>query len=300
MIESSYSSAGIKLVNKKGGFSMGRLREEMKADLELKGFSPKTQKIYLSQVRNFALYFNRSPRYLGEQEIKEYLLHLIRERKVSSSSVNQCYSALKFLYERTLKREWIMEKIPRTRIEKRLPVVLDRGEVESLFSVIENLKHRAILMLIYSSGLRVGEAAHLKVSDIDSKRMLLRVKKSKGKKDRYTILSNIALEVLREYWRVYRPREWLFPGESSDKPISERSIQKIFEKAKNLSRITKPVTVHTLRHSFATHLLEAGTDLHHIQLLLGHRSPKTTTVYLHVSQKNLTHIVSPLDRRSFS
>jgi site-specific recombinase XerD len=279
---------------------MGTLREQMRADLELKGLSPKTQKIYLSQVRSFALYYNRSPEQLGEREIKEYLLHLIREKKASSSLVNQCYSALKFLYEKTLKRKWIMEEIPRTKISKKLPVILNREEVEALFSVTNNLKHRAILMLIYSSGLRISEAAHLKLSDIDSKRMMLGIRQGKGGKDRCTILSNIALQVLRRYWCQYRPQEWLFPGKFPDKPISERSIQKIFKKAKDLAGITKPATVHTLRHSFATHLLEGGTDLHHIQLLLGHSSPKTTTVYLHVSQRDLTRIVSPLDSTSFS
>jgi len=279
---------------------MGKLREQMKADLELTGFSPKTQKIYLGQVRNFALYFKKSPEQLGEREIKEYLFYLIKERKASSSAVNQCYSALKFLYERTLNRKWVMERIPRTRRKRRLPIVLDRTEVEALFSVIQNLKHRTILMLIYSSGLRVSEAAHLKISDIDSKRMMLRITQGKGSKDRYTILSSVALEVLRQYWHKYRPKEWLFSGQLSDKPISERSIQKIFEKAKNLVGIKKPATVHTLRHSFATHLLEAGTDLHHIQLLLGHKFPKTTTIYLHVSRKDLTRIVSPLDFIPFS
>jgi len=183
---------------------------------------------------------------------------------------------------------------------KKLPVVLDRTEVEALFSVTKNLKHKAILMITYSSGLRLSETAHLKVSDIDSKRMMLRIQQSKGGKDRYSILSNVALNVLRQYWRKYRPKEWLFPRHREDKQISARSIQKIFDRAKNLANIAKPVTVHTLRHSFATHLLEAGIDLHHIQLLLGHKSPKTTTVYLHVSRKDLIRIVSPLDFTSTS
>lgn len=274
---------------------MGRLREEMKGDLELRGLSPETQKIYLYYVTNFSRYFNRSPYHLGKREIKEYLLHLLREKKASASTVNLCYSALKFLYARTLKREEIMEKIPRLRSTKKLPVVLERQEVESLFSVMKNLKHRAILMLIYSSGLRLREASHLKVSDIDSKRMVLRIRQGKGRKDRYTLLSTAALEVLREYWRHCHPKEWLFPGRLSDKPLSVRSIQRVFKKARNLAGITKPATVHTLRHSFATHLLEQGTDLYRIQLLLGHRSLKTTAIYLHVSRKELVRIVSPLD-----
>lgn len=274
---------------------MGRLREQMQADLQLRGLSQKTQKIYLRQVRDIARYFKKSPELLGEKEVKDYLLYLLREKKVSDSTFRQCYGALRFLYKITLKRDWVVDKIPYPKTKKRLPVVLDKTEVEALFSVIHNLKHRAILMTTYSSGLRLAETAHLRTSDIDSKRMMLRIQNGKGGKDRYTILSNIALDILRQYWRQYRPKEWLFEGQSSDRPISERSIQKIFEKAKKLAGITKPATVHTLRHSFATHLLEAGTDLHHIQLLLGHRSPKTTTVYLHVSRKDIACIVSPLD-----
>jgi len=246
-------------------------------------------------VTNFSRYFNRSPYHLGKREIKEYLLYLLREKKASASTVNLCYSALKFLYARTLKRDEIMEKIPRLRSTKKLPVILERQEVESLFSVMKNLKHRAILMLIYSSGLRLREASHLKVSDIDSKRMVLRIRQGKGRKDRYTLLSTLALEVLRKYWRHCRPKEWLFPGRLSDKPLSVRSIQRVFKKARTLAGITKPATVHTLRHSFATHLLEQGTDLYRIQLLLGHRSLKTTAIYLHVSRKELARIVSPLD-----
>lgn len=279
---------------------MGKLRDQMQADLQLRGLSPKTQKAYLSQVRNFARYFKRSPDQLGENEVKEYLLYILKEKKVSDSTYRHSYGALNFLYQTTLKRNWVMDKIPHLKTKRKLPVVLDRTEVDALFSVTKNLKHKAILMITYSSGLRLSETAHLKVSDIDSKRMMIRVSDGKGGKDRYTILSSVALEVLRQYWRKYRPIEWLFPGHRGDKQISARSIQKIFDRAKNLANITKPVTVHTLRHSFATHLLEAGTDLHHIQLLLGHKSPKTTTVYLHVSRKDLIRIVSPLDFTSTS
>ncbi|MBW2005412.1 MAG: site-specific integrase [Deltaproteobacteria bacterium] len=274
---------------------MGKLREQMKGDLELRGLSPNTQEIYLRQVNQFSRHYGRSPRQLGEKEIKEYLLYLIRKKKASTSTVNQCYHALKFLYERTLNRVWVMARVPRVKSFKQLPIVLDREEVESLFSVTSNLKHRAILMLIYSSGLRLREASYLKVSDIDSKRMVLRIRQGKSRKDRYTLLSTLALEVLRKHWRHCRPKEWLFPGRLSDKPLSVRSIQRVFKKARTLAGITKPATVHTLRHSFATHLLEQGTDLHRIQLLLGHRSLKTTAIYLHVSRKELVRIVSPLD-----
>ena len=269
----------------------------MKDDLELKGLSPHTQEIYLRQVKQFTHHYGRSPRQLGEKEIREYLLYLIREKKSSTATVNLCYHALKFLYKTTLNREWVIARIPRLKSIKQLPVVLDKEEVESLFSVLKNIKHRAILMLIYSSGLRLMEAAHLKVTDVDSKRMLLRIKQGKGRKDRYTILSKAALKVLREYWSQYRPKEWLFAGRFPDKPLTGRSIQRVLIKAKKLAGIKKPATVHTLRHSFATHLLEAGTNLYHIQLLLGHRSLNTTTIYLHVSRKELVRIVSPLDRK---
>jgi len=274
---------------------MGKLREQMKAALELRGLSPNTQENYLRHVSQFSRHYGRSPLHLGEKEIKDYLLYLMREKKVSTATVNQCYYALKFFYERTLNRVWVMARVPRLRRLKQLPIVLDKEEVESLFSVTKNVKHRAILMLIYSSGLRLTEAAHLKVTDIDSKRMLVRIKQGKGRKDRYTVLSKAALEVLREYWDQYRPKDWLFAGRYPGKPLTGRSIQRVLIKAKDLARIKKPATVHTLRHSFATHLLEAGTDLYHIQLLLGHRTLNTTTIYLHVSRKELGRIVSPLD-----
>jgi site-specific recombinase XerD len=160
---------------------------------------------------------------------------------------------------------------------------------------MENLKHRAILMITYSAGLRISETARLKVSDIDSKRMMVRVQQGKGGKDRYTILSKTALECLRQYWKAYRPKEWLFEGQKEGTHICLSSIQQIFVEAKECAGITKPVSPHTLRHSFATHLIEAGTSLHHVQLLLGHRSPTTTTVYLHVSRINLAQVTSPLD-----
>ena len=180
--------------------------------------------------------------------------------------------------------------------KKKLPVVLDLSEVEALFSVTENLKHKAILMITYSSGLRISEAARLKISDIDGKRMMVWVQQGKGGKDRYTILSQTALECLRQYWREYRPKQWLFEGTKEDAPITVSSIHQIFHKAKKRAGIAKPASVHTLRHSFATHLIEAGTSLHHVQLLLGHRSPTTTTVYLHVSRLNLSQVASPLDK----
>jgi integrase/recombinase XerD len=275
---------------------MGTLREQMQADLQLRGITPRTQKDYLREVSKLAKYFNKSPEELGEKEVKEYLVHLLKDGKISGGTYKYYVSGIKFLYRTTLKREGVVNAIQYPKCKRKLPVVLDLSEVEALFSVTENLKHKAILMITYSSGLRISEAARLKISDIDSKRMMVRVQQGKGGKDRYSILSYTALECLRQYWRKYRPKDWLFEGINKDDHISTRSIQQIFYNAKKRAGITKPASVHTLRHSFATHLVEAGTNLHHIQLLLGHRSPNTTTVYLHVSRLNLAQVTSPLDK----
>jgi site-specific recombinase XerD len=275
---------------------MNPLRDQMLVDLQLSGAKPNTQKSYLREVDNLAKYFNRSPEELGEAELKEYLLSLIKERHLSEGTFRFYVAALKFFYRTTLKREWVVEKIRHPRAKRKLPIVLDLSEVKSLLAVTKNLKHKAILMITYSSGLRASETARLKITDIDSKRMTVRIAQGKGGKDRYSILSQTTLELLRQYWRKYRPQEWLFPGAKDHDHLSTHSIQLLFYKAKKQAGITKPASVHTLRHSFATHLIEAGTSLHHVQLLLGHRSPTTTTVYLHVSRLNLAQVTSPLDQ----
>jgi len=274
---------------------MGKLREQMKMDLKLKGYSSKTQAAYLGYMKKFVRYFGRSPAKMGEEEIREYLYHLLTERDLGDSSINSAYSALKFFYKTTLCRDWNVAKIPRRKPEKRLPVVLDGSEIKQLFAVTTNLKHRALLMTTYSAGLRVSETAHLKVCDVDSKRMQLRIAQGKGKKDRYASLSPVTLNLLRDYWRQYRPFSWLFPGRLPESPISTRSIQKVFKDAKRKAGIKKPATVHTLRHSFATHLLEAGTDIYRVQKLMGHTSPKTTTIYIHLRRQDLLKVISPLD-----
>ena len=232
---------------------------------------------------------------MGEKEIKEYLLYILKEKKVSDGTFRQCRSALKFLYRTTMNRDWIVEKIPGPKSKRKLPNVLDLSEVQALFSATRSLKHKAILMVMYSSGLRISETAHLKVSDIDGKRMMVKVCYGKGGKERYTILSHTALECLRQYWRKYRPSEWLFSGRNKNIPIPVNTVRCIFKSVRKRAGITKPASPHTLRHSFATHLVEAGTDLHRVQLLLGHASPKTTTIYLHVSRGSLARVVSPLD-----
>jgi site-specific recombinase XerD len=269
----------------------------MLADLQLSGATKRTQEAYLREAGNLAKYFNRSPAELGENELKEYMLYLMKERHLSEGTFRFYVAALKFLYRTTLKREWAVEEIRYPRAKRKLPIVLDLSEVESLFAVTPNLKHKAILMITYSSGLRASETARLKITDIDSKRMMVRISQGKGGKDRYSILSQTTLEHLRQYWRKYHPTEWLFTGAKGKEHLSTNSIQQLFYKAKKRAGITKPASVHTLRHSFATHLIEAGTSLHHVQLLLGHRSPTTTTtVYLHVSRLNLAQVTSPLDK----
>ena len=274
---------------------MDALREQMMKELQLKGITPRTQKKYLREIGIMADYFDRPLEELGEKEVKDYLVHMLETRGLSRGTY-KCYVAgIKFLYKTTLNREEVVERIRYPKAKKTLPVVLDLAEIKTMLSVMENLKHRALLTITYSAGLRVSEAAKLKVTDIDSKRMMVRVQQGKGRKDRYSILSQTALELLRQYWRQYRPKEWLFEGQKEGTHMCYTSIRNIFIEAKQRAGIIKPASVHTLRHSFATHLIEAGTSLHHVQLLLGHRSPTTTTVYLHVSKMNLAQVASPLD-----
>ena len=197
---------------------MGKLYDQMKVDLELKNLSPRTRSYYLSWMRSFALHFHRSPEEMGDQEIREYLHYLIQEKKASQSGVSQAYSALKFFYETTLKRNWNGYRIPRAQRGKRLPVVLSQPEIQVIFSAVGNLKHRTVLMTIYSAGLRLSEVVHLKVSDVDSQRMTIRVQQGKGQKDRYTLLAQRTLDILRDYWKEYRPSGWLFPGKPESEP----------------------------------------------------------------------------------
>lgn len=263
--------------------------------LEIAGYCPKTQITYIRHLKNYFTYLNKIPNELKSEEIEKYLYYLATEKKISQSYLNGAYSALKIFYERVLKLNWKAIKLPRMKNRKRLPYILDETEVKKLIECTKNLKHRTILMVTYSAGLRVSETANLTVSDIDSKRMQIRVNQGKGKKDRYTILSEFTLNLLRDYWKYYRPRKWLFPGIPLEKAISSRSIQRIFEKAKQQAGIKKPVSVHSLRHSFATHLLESGTDIYYIQQLLGHTSLRTTSIYIHLKRNNVLKIASPLD-----
>jgi site-specific recombinase XerD len=263
--------------------------------LKLGGYSPATAKTYRNHLLRFRRYLKREPSTVGEREVRQYLLHLLDEKKVSRAHHHQALSALKFYYQRVLRQPVTVAELPRPRREQKLPVVLSRPEVVRLFAALGNLKHKALLMLAYSAGLRVSEVVRLKVGDIDSQRGLIRVFRAKGRKDRYTPLSQVALEVLRAYWKACQPVGWLFPGARPDQHLSQRAVQKVLAQARKKVGLPKPFTMHTLRHSFATHLLEEGTDLRYVQEMLGHSRPETTMIYTHVAEKTLRRIRSPLD-----
>jgi integrase/recombinase XerD len=272
---------------------MGKFRDQMEMDMRLRRMSPKTISCYLAYMKNVAVHFGKSPADLGEEEIRKYLYHLIEERKASQAVISQSYSALKFFFEKTIQKPWNVLKIPRSKKGKKLTGVLSKQEVELIFSATKNLKHRAILMTVYSAVLRVGEVTRLKVSDIDSGRMKIRINDGKGLKDRYTLLGKRNLEILRLYFKAYRPSEWLFPGRIVSEPVSISSVQSVFKASLDRAGIKKKASINTLRHCFATHLLESATDLYYIQRLLGHGSARTTAVYLHIT--GMSKIRSPLD-----
>lgn len=273
---------------------MGELREKMLRRMELKNFSTKTVKLYLYHAEKFVKYYGTSPANLGKEEIEKYL-HFLITTNTSGSGMAQAYSALKFLYTVCLERPWELEKIPRPKIEKRLPVVLSPEEVKGILNQVKNRKQKIILMTIYSAGLRLSEALNLKVKDIDSSRMQIRIEQAKGKKDRYTLLSDVLLHKLRKYYREEKPKYFLFPGRDG-KPLSSSAVQRTFLKAKMKANIKKEASVHTLRHSFATHLLENGCDIFTIQSLLGHSSIQSTKIYLHIQSTTKRKIPNPLDR----
>ena len=269
---------------------MGALGQRMKSHMELRGLSPRTIQVYLQQMWQFVQYVGHGPERMEAEEIRSYLHHLLTERQVSQSTMSQAYSALRLFYEQILGRTWEERTIPRAKQRRKLPVVLSAEEIEILFAATRRLKYRALFMAMYSGGLRVGEAAHLQPGDIDSQRMLIWVRDGKGRKDRFTLLSKRALETLREYWRHAHPESWLFPGVRVVGPLTTSAVQRTFKDT------VKAATPHTLRHSFATHLLEGGVSLYHIQRLLGHRQLSTTAVYLHLTNSDLSRITNPMDQ----
>ena len=264
--------------------------------LTLKRYSENTMIIYKEQVIRFFKYYPEiDPFSLTDEDVKEYMLHLLKKKKISLSYQKQVVSAIKFYFEKVLGRDTkkYYFEIPRIK-EQRLPMVLSKNEVKEIINSTNNLKHKAILSTIYSAGLRLSEAVKLKIADIDSKRKLIYIRNAKGNKDRTSILSKELILMLREYYKEYKPKVWLFENNIGEQ-YSTKSIQKIFYKALARSNIDKKVSVHTLRHSFATHLLEQGEDLRYIQKLLGHKSSQTTEIYTHITQKGLGRVKSPLD-----
>jgi len=268
---------------------------QYKKDLQIKGYSEKTIKSYMYIIGYYLKHHKSIIDANSCQQIKDYLHHLKEVRKVSQPLMNQNYSALKFFYSTTLRQNWEIMKIPHMKRSKKLPEILSREEILKVLDITHNIKHRAMFMVIYSAGLRVSEAANLKVRDIDSKAKTIKVCEGKGKKDRYTLLSEKTLILLRQYYKIYKPQIWLFEGQLKTNPINVCTLQRAFCKAIHDANIKKHVSIHSLRHSFATHLLEQGTDIHVVQRLLGHSSIKTTTIYLHLKTESLIKVVSPLD-----
>ena len=272
------------------------LRQRMTEDMQVRNLSPHTQASYLQQVSLFARYFRTSPDALTPEHIRTYQIYLTNEKKLAANSIYTAVAAFRFLYRVTLKKEWTFgEDIPLPKKPQKLPVVLSPEEVVHFLSCVDCGKHRVILTICYAAGLRISEAVRLKAAAIDSARMVVRVEQGKGRKDRYVMLSPLLLEILRSYWMAVRPKEWLFPGIHDDRPITKDAVEAACEKAHRFAGLSKPVTPHSLRHAFAVHLLESGTDLRTIQLLLGHRSLATTAKYLRIATNKVCSTSSPLD-----
>ena len=274
---------------------MTPLRQRMLEDMSIRNFAENTQQSYLQQVSLYARHFARSPDVMGPEQIREYQLHLVQGRKLAPRSICIAVSALRFLYRVTLRQPWTVEEIPMPKQPFKLPVIRSPEEVLHFLESVHSLKHRAILMAAYAAGLRVSEATHLTISDIDSKRMMLRIAQGKGSKDRCVMLSPRLLEELRAYWKAGRPKTWLFPGDIPGQPISRAAVGQACDKARLAAGIAKPITPHSLRHAFATHMLERGVDVRRIQLLMGHRSLATTSRYLKVATSTICATTSPLD-----
>lgn len=276
---------------------MKSLREQMDSAMVLRGFAARTRESYLAAIRALAKHYRRPPDSLTAQEIESYHLHLITERKLAYSSVNLSASACRFLYDKVLKRPQARFDIPMAKVPKSLPRILSRDEVTGLLEATPNLRARTLLTLTYAAGLRVSEVCALQLADIESApdRMCIKVRGGKGGKDRYTMLSPKLLETLRKYWQMYRPRTWLFPNSAGDGPIDMKTAQRIYCAARNKAGLGRHGGIHTLRHAFATHLLESGVDIHTIQRLLGHTQVSTTMRYFHLARHKLTGTTSPLE-----
>jgi site-specific recombinase XerD len=277
-------------------YSMTALRQRMIEDMQVRNLSPNTQESYVLQVAKYARHFRASPTELGPEDIRSYQVYLTNEKNMAPSSVIVAVAALRFLYRVTLKKEWRFEQvIPAPRKPQTLPVVLSPEEVLQFLDVIRQRNHYTILSTCYAAGLRISEAICLRPTDIDSSRMVIRVEQGKGQKDRYVMLSSRLLQILRDWWYVEKPTQWLFPGSGSSAHLTRTAVERACKKAHRLSGIRKPITPHSLRHAFAVHLLERGTDVRTIQLLLGHRSLATTSRYLRIATVKVCSTTSPLD-----
>jgi integrase/recombinase XerD len=273
---------------------MTPLRRRMLDDMTIRNMSPSTQKIYVRAVANFSIFHGRSPDKLNAEDVRDYRLHLIT-RGLKATSINPIMGALRFFYGTTLGQKHLSEQIPYARREDTLPAVLARDEVVRFLKAVTDLQMRTTFITIYAAGLRVSEAVKLTASDIDSARMVIAIRQAKGRKDRYVMLSEQLLGILRVYWKQTRPEHWLFPGPDRVRPITTRSVERACRKAAEAAGLDKTVTVHTLRHSFATHLLEQGVDIHVIQDLLGHRNIASTTRYARVAINTIRQVQSPLE-----
>ena len=278
---------------------MTRLRQMMLDELQRRNYSPNTVRTYIHAIEDFARYFGRSPYRLGPEDIRQYQVHLFRERKLSAGTVEGRTAALRFFFVKTLKRPYIHDQIPFPKRQRPLPTVLSQDEVARLIDSAQSLMHRAMLITLYGTGVRRAELCQLKVADVDSKRMVIRVRDGKGGRDRDVLLSDKLLETLREYWRWMKPKTYLFPGTvknwRADVPITTKVVWTAVNEARKRAGIEKRITPHTLRHSFATHMLEAGADLRTIQVLLGHAELADTAIYLHLSRRHLQAVASPIE-----
>ncbi len=274
---------------------MSTLSKQMDDDMLLHGFSYNTRKSYINSIRRMAKYYNRSPDKIGVDEVESYILHLLRDEKRTYSTCNCLVSALKFLYEKTLGYPKTSFVVPITKQPLKLPNVPSRKDIEQLFSVTSDVKQRIILMLAYGAGLRISEIANLKINNIDSEQMCIQIEQGKGHKDRYALLSPKLLSELRRYWKVYHPQTWLFPSANGAGPVKPLTIHRVWKKVKEKSGLKKNLGLHSLRHAFATHMLEDGIDLYTIKQLLGHASIRTTVRYLHLTKQQMAKTISPLD-----
>ncbi|HEY9073632.1 MAG TPA: site-specific integrase [Desulfobaccales bacterium] len=275
---------------------MGKLHDQMKEDLLLKAYSPHTMRSYLRCARHFAKHYMRPPEEMGEQEVRDFLLFLVRDRKASPATLDMYVNALKFLYNITLKRPEVVKGISHPKRPKTLPVILSPEEVLQIFAAIRSVKHKAIIATAYAAGLRISEVCGLRITDIDSQRKRIHVRSGKGKKDRYVMLGESLLTLLRQYFQKVRPKgAYLFPGYNPQRPICTTAVSQVLRKVVRQTGLTKKVSMHTMRHCFATHLLEAGTDIRILQVLLGHSSIRTTQRYTQITDRLLQKLVSPLD-----